>query len=228
MHTIQEYEAATEGAYDRAGIRYDLDTDAINREVAYPRLIQLLIETTGPLKDKRILDVGCGSGRLMRALIEAGAQAEGIELSGSSVTRARRYGLNVTQGSMLALPYPDGAFDMVVSYHSFNYLPSEAHAAALAEQSRVLASDGVLLLGMFPAETDAPPVAEILQNGERFVVFPRTTASIRALLADLGFCVLRTDSPILLPKEHALLPTHLQDAVPRERPYVSYVIGRKK
>ncbi|MGB7406963.1 MAG: methionine biosynthesis protein MetW [Pontixanthobacter sp.] len=65
----------------------------------------------------RILDVGCGDGRLMAALRdEKGVDARGIEIDGSCVERCVAQGLAVVQGDAdrdLTF-YPDGAFDHAI------------------------------------------------------------------------------------------------------------------
>src|SRR5690606_22261256 len=137
----------------------------------------------GSISGRHILDVGCGSGRLVRMLQAAGAHANGIELSPKSVARARACGLAVKEGSMLALPYPDEAFDAVVSYHSFNYAPHGEHAHALFEQARVMKRGGSLVLGAFPSHERTERSLALFQNGEQFLLHLRTYGEIEALMA---------------------------------------------
>lgn len=65
----------------------------------------------------RVLDIGCGDGALMDALIrEKGVDARGIELDPAQVSRAVARGLSVVQGDANTdlVDYPSGAFDMVI------------------------------------------------------------------------------------------------------------------
>lgn len=65
----------------------------------------------------RVLDVGCGDGDLMRALVEQKeVDARGIELSRSGVAAAVSRGLSVVQGDADTdlSDYPDNAFDVAV------------------------------------------------------------------------------------------------------------------
>lgn len=64
----------------------------------------------------RVLDVGCGDGALMAALIAQGCDARGLELNAADVTTALGRGLSVMQGDAdtdLA-DYPADAFDYAI------------------------------------------------------------------------------------------------------------------
>lgn len=50
---------------------------------------RLLDQTLTDLRDKRVLDLGCGTGRLSRALTARGAQVTGIDFSSEAITLAR-------------------------------------------------------------------------------------------------------------------------------------------
>jgi len=68
-------------------------------------------------KGARVLDIGCGDGALMDALIrEKAVDARGIELDPAQVSRAVARGLSVVQGDANTdlVDYPSGAFDMVI------------------------------------------------------------------------------------------------------------------
>lgn len=71
----------------------------------------------GPGEKLRVLDSGCGNGESVDALLAAGFDAWGHDLSALRKwqwrTRARRDRLVVADGN--ALPFPDGFFDAVIS-----------------------------------------------------------------------------------------------------------------
>ncbi len=65
----------------------------------------------------RVLDVGCGDGRLMAALRDqAGADARGIEIDAANVASAVGRGLSVVQGDadVDLVDYPSNAFDYAI------------------------------------------------------------------------------------------------------------------
>lgn len=84
----------------------------------------------GVLGPGRLLDVGCGTGRVLAALVAAGREATGLELSPAMATIAQARGLDVTVGDMRAftLPRPaDGAFSHL---STFRYLLTDADVRA--------------------------------------------------------------------------------------------------
>jgi ubiquinone/menaquinone biosynthesis C-methylase UbiE len=69
----------------------------------------------------RVLDVGCGDGGALRRFVEYGAQPEnlsGIDLMAHRIQRARSLhsAIDWRIGSAHELPYPNGAFDIVLIF----------------------------------------------------------------------------------------------------------------
>jgi SAM-dependent methyltransferase len=94
------------------------------------------------------LDVGCGEGRLARALMGAGHQVLGVD---GSTTLARLAAgadppLPVTHADASALPVASGAADLVVSFMVL--MDVEDLDAAVAELERVLAPDGLICVAI--------------------------------------------------------------------------------
>ncbi len=98
----------------------------------------------------RVLDVGCGTGDLLRLLapLVAPADAIGIDLSATMIAEARRRhaghepNVSFEVGDVFALRYDTGAFDRVLASQVLLHLPHVE--VALAEVARVLAPDGEL------------------------------------------------------------------------------------
>lgn len=96
----------------------------------------------------RVLEIGCGVGRLARPLAARVAHVVGVDVSAEMVRRAKEYcsGLpNVefhpTGGR---LDFPDGSFDLVFSHIVFQHLPRKAYAERyFREAYRVLVPGGV-------------------------------------------------------------------------------------
>jgi ubiquinone/menaquinone biosynthesis C-methylase UbiE len=99
------------------------------------------------LKGERVLEVGCGTGRLLARLMQD-RQAWGIDPSSAMLRRARRrlrrQGLpRLCRACAQALPFPGGTFDTVVSVFPTAYLYDPA---CWAEFRRVLAPGGRVLV----------------------------------------------------------------------------------
>jgi SAM-dependent methyltransferase len=92
----------------------------------------------------RILDAGCGSGRNMVELARRGTVV-GLELSPTSVELARARGCGeVVEGSLLAMPFADGGFDLAVCLDVIEHL--EDDIGAMRELRRTVAPGGALLV----------------------------------------------------------------------------------
>ncbi|MGW2934258.1 class I SAM-dependent methyltransferase [Streptomyces sp. NPDC001156] len=111
--------------------------------------------TLAALRDgHRVLDVGCGTGNLLRA---TGQRHRNVDLVGldpdpkalaQAGRKARRARLTVRldRGFAQELPYDDASFDRVFSSLMLHHLDSTSKDALLAEVRRVLRPDGLLVL----------------------------------------------------------------------------------
>src|SRR3569623_2651257 len=83
-------------------------------------------------------DVGSGEGHLVGEFLKKGLDAYGLDIFGIVVDHARsRWPNRFNQGSVLALPYQDGAFHTVVSSYCLECLAPHDVPAALKEIHRV-------------------------------------------------------------------------------------------
>lgn len=92
------------------------------------------------------LDVGCGEGRFCRMMRGWGVEPVGIDPTEALLTRARTLDPqgDYRAGGAEALPFPDGAFDLVVSYLTLIDIPDVERA--IGEMARVLRPGGSLLI----------------------------------------------------------------------------------
>ncbi len=118
-----------------------------------------------PGRGIHVLDVACGGGLVVCAFARRVRHATGIDVTPAMLERARdlarAQGLgNVSWdlGSAVPLPYPDGAFTIVVSRFAFHHF-SEPRAV-LAEMVRVCAPGGRVLVCDVQASDDPRKAAE--------------------------------------------------------------------
>lgn len=105
------------------------------------------------LRDKDVLEIGCGTGVHARLLAEAGARLTAVDLTPTAVDLTKRRlelaGLeaDVREADAESLPFPDAAFDFVWSWGVIHH--SEDTNRVLAEIARVLRPGGRLALMIY-------------------------------------------------------------------------------
>ncbi len=95
----------------------------------------------------RVLEVGCGTGLILREVDPLAAHAVGVDLSHGMLDVARQRNLRVVEGSADALPFADGAFDLVYSFKVLAHVPNLPRA--LEEMARVTRPGGHLVLEFY-------------------------------------------------------------------------------
>ena len=131
--------------------------------------VYALVERVAGLGGRRVLDVGCGTGRLSVALAErAGAEVWGIDRSPEMLAQAKAKappGVDFRVAQAEALPFDDGAFERVVFWlaaHLFD------RPRAFAEARRVLEPRGLAVVVTFDhAHFDAYWLNRFLPSLER-------------------------------------------------------------
>jgi len=104
----------------------------------------------------RILDLGCGWGRITFALAANGYDVTGIYLSENLISYARGHAAEIGSesqfdvGSMMSIPHPDESFDKVIClWGAFNHLLTlPDQITAFNEMYRVLKADGLTFIEM--------------------------------------------------------------------------------
>jgi SAM-dependent methyltransferase len=134
----------------------------IGKEVAQlddeDRVDVLILRTLGDEPIGELLDIGTGTGRMLRLVGERAERAVGIDISRAMLMLARSNlhaagldHLSVRHGNMYQLRFPDGSFDTVTIDQVL--FQAEQPGEVLREAARVLRPGGRLLLLEFVTET---------------------------------------------------------------------------
>lgn len=139
---------ATRAYYDEFAARYEERRDGHDPGGYHDLLDELevgFVERWGRGRD--VLEVGCGTGLILRRVAAFARTARGVDLSPGMLAQARARGLDVAEASATALPFPDGSFDVVCS---FKVLPHVREIdRALAEMARVARPGGVVIAELY-------------------------------------------------------------------------------
>jgi ubiquinone/menaquinone biosynthesis C-methylase UbiE len=110
-----------------------------------------------------VLDVGCGNARNVIAFAEKGYQAYGIDISNEALKRARKHvelrniPVDLRNGSVLNLPYPDNHFDVILDFGCLHHLRKSQWRLYLKNILRVIKDGGYYYLYCFSINTPYIP-----------------------------------------------------------------------
>ncbi|MFQ5945157.1 MAG: class I SAM-dependent methyltransferase [Anaerolineae bacterium] len=145
----------------------------------------------------RLLDVGCGTGELLRRAKKRGWEVIGTEISPYACKMAETEGLRVSEGELWEAAFPAGSFDVVTCWHVLEH--TREPKRLLGEAHRVLRPGGWLLLAT-PNLNDHffraiyPLVrgrrVRLFDPGDREIhLFHFSSQTLRALVESAGFTV---------------------------------------
>ncbi|UCD84904.1 MAG: class I SAM-dependent methyltransferase [Deltaproteobacteria bacterium] len=131
-----------------------------------------------PLDNKKIFDIGCGSGGWLRDLLQYGAKPEnlyGIELLHDRFEKANYLcpNMNITQGNAVKIEYDDEMFDIVLQSTVFtSIMDYEIKKRIAIEMLRVLSKDGIILWYDFRYNNPNNPDVSGIKKREIKELFP--------------------------------------------------------
>jgi ubiquinone/menaquinone biosynthesis C-methylase UbiE len=144
----EKHLAETRAYYNKFAERYEDRRDGRDPG-GYHDLVDELelgfVERFGCGRD--VLDVGCGTGLLLRRIARFARSARGVDLSPEMLERARARGLDVVLASATRLPFPDASFDVACSFKVLAHIRDVR--GALAEMARVVRPGGHVLAELY-------------------------------------------------------------------------------
>jgi len=150
-----EHELST--SFGRAAATYDAGRPGYPDEAVAWLLAPV---TTQAHHRPRVADVGAGTGKLTRTLVELGAEAVAVDPDAEMLGTLREHvpGVPTFVGTAEALPLPDGVLDAVVLGQAWHWVAPDAGSA---EVGRVLRAAGVLGLIWNIRDESVPWVARL-------------------------------------------------------------------
>jgi len=130
----RDYYFGKKGEYQRLGYTKSFFGTFLQTIVNYYRafLIKIFINP------KNCLDVGCGTGYLVKILRKLGIDAYGIEISKDALSLAdEEVKPFLKKGDILKIPYKDNSFDLVLTFDVMEHIEKSKIRQALRETIRV-------------------------------------------------------------------------------------------
>lgn len=214
----------------------------------------IILSMMSKVKDKKILDLGCGDGRLDEVFVKSGAkQVYGIDISNNMIKIARQRNLENCKFELLPMEEIskiDKKFDIVYSSLAFHYV--EDFDKLLQDIYKLLKKDGELLFSIESPLNTAPIIedketdnkviindktyyllSDYCKEGERMVYwqdiyvtkYHRTYATIINLLIKNNFDILEVRDSSVSRQVLQIKPKFKNQL---ERPYFSFFKVKKK
>jgi ubiquinone/menaquinone biosynthesis C-methylase UbiE len=97
-----------------------------------------------------LVDLGCGTGYYMAEMRARGFSVTGVDASEEMLAKARQNnpGADLRSGTLDALPFPDGSFDVLLCVEVLRYIPDPRNA--IREMARVLRPGGAAFVTAMP------------------------------------------------------------------------------
>jgi SAM-dependent methyltransferase len=105
-----------------------------------------LLVREGDLAGRRVVDIGCGTGRAAEALVERGSRVWGVEPEPEMAALARERVSTVKVAPAERLPFKDGWFERALMWLVVHLVD---RPSAFGEAARVLRPEGRLAIGTF-------------------------------------------------------------------------------
>lgn len=189
------------------GVRRNGPTDPIDYYrrpgvgALFRKRINLGLEMLPPRRFSRALEVGYGSGGVLLSLAKGVDDLHGLDLDAEPTSVCKMLAergchANLVQGTVHELPYADGHFELIVCFSVFEHLKD--YDTALREVRRVLAPDGLFLLGMPAVNRLMSMLFETIGHSTIDDIHVTTPRMISRAFARNGFRVARAN-PLSVP-----------------------------
>lgn len=125
---------------------YKITADYYDKKVSYWDSFEkdMILPLLGNLEDKKILDIGAGTGRLSERMVKNGAEVFALDISKEMLDKIRTKKVKKIIGDAENLDFSDDSFDIIVATFLIVHLKDPTRF--FDEVYRVLKPDGKFLL----------------------------------------------------------------------------------
>lgn len=130
--------------YDEYGSRYDDERNSLYHQVIREAELSTILPY---VKEKDVLEIGCGTGMILEKVRNLANSACGIDASEGMLVKAKNKGLNVRCNNATSIDYPSNSFDVIYSFKVLAHIPEIEKA--LSEMARLIRPEGRCILEFY-------------------------------------------------------------------------------
>lgn len=161
----------------------------------FRRRVGMILPLLSPIRQGRVLDVGCATGVFLECMKEKGWTVEGVDVSTYAVNIARQKGLRIVSGELGDIASTPANYDLITMWDFIEHVADPLET--MVQCRDILKKDGVLVLatpdaGALLAKVTGSYWLGFRSVGEHLYFFNRRT--IAGLLNKAGFDVVQISS----------------------------------
>lgn len=186
---------------------YGLDSEAYDKNIEKNPLIKIeepvVLEMINNVEGKKVLDLGCGTGRYSIKFAKEGAEVTGIDLSEDMLGIARekvtnKMKINFLKGDMSRkIDLPDKSFDLIISSLAMSHL--EEIDGFIENIGRLLNNDGISIISTHhPYLIKIAKVRTLIKSSEGYnyiETYSHLFNEILPLLSKNNLCIEKIKEP---------------------------------
>ena len=173
------------------------ETFSVSSAITDAALTQRFIDALGEAASGSVLDVACGPGILSAAIAKSAREVVAFDLTPEMLKKAAQRcataavtNVSFREGNATELPFPDGAFDAVVTRLSVHHF--DRPQRVMSEICRVLRRGGRFVMAdvissEVPAESELQNAIEILRDPSHVRMLPGS--ELTSLVQEAGFAI---------------------------------------